>query len=91
MSDRVHLFIEGRVQGVGFRYATYAQANALGLTGWVRNLSDGRVEAEFEGPKPVLEEMVAWCQAGPPFAHVRHVESAWESGPPRHKDFHFRG
>jgi acylphosphatase len=91
MTYRVHVFIEGRVQGVGYRYATYDRATAWGLAGWVRNLPDGRVEAEFEGPKQVLDEMVAWCYVGPRLARVTHVETAWESGEPRYRDFHFRG
>ena len=91
MTHRVHVFIQGRVQGVGYRYATYDHATVLGLAGWVRNLPDGRVEAEFEGPKQVLDEMVAWCYVGPRPARVTHVEATWESGEPRYRDFHFRG
>ena len=87
MIDRLHVYIHGRVQGVGFRYATDRQARALGLAGWVRNLPDGRVEAEFEGPREALESMLAWCGQGPAMASVRSVEERWEQGEPRHTGF----
>jgi acylphosphatase len=74
---RVHVLIEGRVQGVFFRAHTRDQARARELKGWVRNLPDGRVEALFEGEKPVLENMVAWCRKGPPYSYVDHVEIDW--------------
>ena len=92
-SLRLYVIIEGRVQGVGFRYAAYDQAVALGLNGWVRNRADGRVEAEFEGPRDPLERMLQWCHRGPRLARVDHVESTWEDcgGKPRHATFEFRG
>jgi len=74
--QRVRILIEGRVQGVAFRYHTCTRARALGLTGWVRNCADGRVEAEFEGPEPVVDEMLAWCQKGPASARVSNVSVA---------------
>jgi len=75
---RVHVLIEGRVQGVFFRAATRDEAQALGLQGWVRNRADGRVEALFEGDRPVVENMLAWCRKGPPYAYVDHVEIDWQ-------------
>jgi len=75
---RVHVLIEGRVQGVFFRAATRDEARARGLQGWVRNLADGRVEALFEGDKPVVENMLAWCRKGPPYAYVDRVEEDWQ-------------
>ena len=75
---RVHVLIEGRVQGVFFRAATRDEAQALGLQGWVRNRADGRVEALFEGDKAVVENMLAWCRKGPPYAYVDHVEIDWQ-------------
>ncbi len=91
MASRLHVFITGRVQGVGFRYSTARQATALGLVGWVRNLPDGRVEAEFEGAKSALEEMLAWCRDGPALAHVTDVELRWESGEACYDRFSLRG
>jgi len=73
--QRLHVCIEGMVQGVNFRHGTMSQARALGLGGWVRNLPDGRVEAEFEGDPKALDQMLEWCQQGPPAARVERVES----------------
>ena len=66
--------IEGRVQGVGFRYYTQAEANRLGITGWVRNLSDGSVETLICGNEAELNTMLAWLKHGPSSAVVSHVE-----------------
>jgi acylphosphatase len=74
MRVRASVYITGRVQGVSFRYYTIEQAEALGLAGWVRNLSDGRVEAVFEGEKESVEEMIRWCKNGSPSAKVTNVE-----------------
>lgn len=76
---RAHTWISGRVQGVGYRYATVETASQLGLTGWVRNLPDGRVEAVFEGARDIVEEMIRWCHAGPPAAVVQEVMIEYES------------
>ncbi len=70
---RVHVIISGRVQGVFFRAETQRAAIGLNLTGWVRNLSDGRVEAVFEGEDANVDKMLAWCQHGPPAARVQEV------------------
>lgn len=75
---RAHVFISGRVQGVFFRAETRDLARRLGVTGWVRNLWDGRVEAVFEGEDWAVERMVAWCQRGPRGAHVDDVEATYE-------------
>ena len=71
---RAHLIISGFVQGVGFRYYIKEKADKLGLVGWVRNASDGRVEAVFEGTKKAVEEMIVCCKRGPFLASVRDVE-----------------
>lgn len=71
---RVHLKIEGDVQGVGFRYATQLEARTLALSGWVRNRDDGGVEIIAEGPKEALEALEKWCAKGPPSAEVRSVQ-----------------
>lgn len=91
MTGRLHVLVEGMVQGVGFRYSTQHQAVALGLTGWVRNLPDGRVEAEFEGPRPELQQMLDWCRTGPTFAEVTNVDARWETGEPKYSTFQLRG
>jgi len=70
---RVHILVEGRVQGVGFRSYVRRLANQLGLKGWVRNLRDGRVEILAEGEEHLTDELVQWCYRGPTMAHVRNV------------------
>jgi acylphosphatase len=74
MKVRKHVWIEGYVQGVGFRLSTAWKARSLGVTGWVRNLYDGRVEAVFEGEEEAVSAIVEWCHEGPPGALVRKVE-----------------
>lgn len=71
--SRVHVWVSGRVQGVFYRATAERVASGLGLTGWVRNLSDGRVEAIAEGPAEALESFVLWCHEGPPGARVDGV------------------
>ncbi len=71
---RRHVWVSGRVQGVWFRDGCAREAAALGVTGWVRNLADGRVEGVFEGEEGAVEAVVAWCRTGPPRAHVARVE-----------------
>ena len=68
-----YVLITGKVQGVGYRISTFKVASKLGLTGWVRNLADGRVEAVFEGNRNTVEEMIAWCRRGNPPAVVKEV------------------
>lgn len=70
----VHVVISGRVQGVWFRAWTEEMAKGLELDGWVRNLSDGRVEAVFAGPPDNLERMLKACWLGPELANVENVE-----------------
>ncbi len=75
---KAHVFIEGRVQGVFFRANTREEASLLGLTGWVKNCWDGRVEAVFEGEREKVERVISWCKKGPPGALVENVETNWE-------------
>ena len=84
---RAHVFIEGRVQGVFFRANTREEASLLGLTGWVRNCWDGRVEAVFEGEREKVEKVIAWCKKGPPGAMVRDVEINWEQATGEYETF----
>jgi len=71
---RVHLIIEGRVQGVWFRESTKRKALSLGVYGWVRNLPDGTVEVVAEGDEDKVRELVKWCHKGPPAAKVTNVK-----------------
>jgi acylphosphatase len=75
---RIHLWIDGVVQGVSFRYYTQHEATLLGLTGWVRNLRDGRVELVAEGEEGPLKTLLDWCRRGPPHARVLSVQTRWE-------------
>ena len=70
---RAHLFITGRVQGVFFRSCTREEAQKHKLTGWVKNLYDGRVEAVFEGEEEAVQSMISWCHRGPSHAVVTDV------------------
>lgn len=71
---RRRVIVSGRVQGVFFRDTCEREASAAGVTGYVRNLRDGRVEAAFEGDVAAVERMVAWCRHGSPRAVVEGVE-----------------
>ena len=75
---RIRIYISGLVQGVFFRAATRRAATELNLTGWVRNMEDGRVEAVLEGADADVEKMLAWCKVGPPAAKVEKVTTAEE-------------
>lgn len=68
------LVIRGRVQGVGYRDAMFDMARTCGIVGWVRNRSDGAVEALVQGDAGVVERALAWCRRGPPLARVAEVE-----------------
>jgi acylphosphatase len=70
---RVRILIEGRLQGMNFRYHTQQQAQKLGLAGFVRNLSDGRIEIDAQGDDESVEEMLAWCQEGPQNAQLKSI------------------
>lgn len=78
MSEALHVFVSGRVQGVFFRASTQQQAQRLGLAGWVRNVDDGRVEAWLEGDAPALANMRAWLRQGPTQARVDRIDETTE-------------
>jgi acylphosphatase len=73
-TKRVHAVVRGRVQGVGYRASTQHEARKLGLTGWVRNLADGSVELEAEGPPAAVDALLAWAAIGPFGSRVVSVE-----------------
>jgi acylphosphatase len=75
--QRLHAVVTGRVQGVGFRASTQAEARRLDLAGWVRNLWDGGVELEAEGAPATLQALLAFLRDGPGLAHVTDVRLAW--------------
>jgi acylphosphatase len=75
---RRRVLVTGRVQGVWFRDSVRAVATEHGLSGWVRNRSDGSVEAVFEGGEPAVIELVAYCHTGPPHARVQTVTTSDE-------------
>ena len=75
---RLSAIVHGRVQGVFFRDFTHTQANALGLTGYVRNLPDGTVETVAEGSTEALERLLEQIRVGPPAAQVVKVDSQWQ-------------
>lgn len=76
--QQAHVFISGRVQGVGYRYFVRSNAKQLGLTGWVRNSEDGGVEAVIQGDKEKIEEMIGICRKGPMLSKVEHIGFEWE-------------
>jgi acylphosphatase len=88
---RRQVVVRGRVQGVFFRDSCREQARLLGVTGWVRNRSDGAsVEAAFEGSEEAVRRMVAWCHHGPPRAFVEAVDVT-EHPPEGDTNFRVRG
>ena len=84
---RVRVSISGHVQGVFFRTSCAGLAESLGLSGWIRNVSGGGVEAVFEGPATAVASMLTWCREGPPLARVDDVRSV-EEAPTGEAGFH---
>jgi acylphosphatase len=77
---RLHAIVEGRVQGVGFRYFVQEQAVALHLQGWVRNRWDGTVEVMAEGDQQTLSKFLEVLQRGPRASYVSNVRTDWQTG-----------
>jgi acylphosphatase len=88
---RAHLTFEGHVQGVSFRANTQRFARKLGLTGWVRNLDDGSVEAVVEGAEAAIRELVQRLKKEVPNARVAKVREAWSDATGEFKNFEIRG
>ena len=78
-TKQLHCFVRGRVQGVFFRASIQREAKRLGLTGWVRNLTDGTVELAAEGEEQELRELLGYVQRGPSAARVDRVDTRWRS------------
>ena len=75
---RVHIIVQGRVQGIFFRANTRDKAVQLGLTGWVRNLDSDKVEVMAEGDDDSIKQLVSYCRQGPPSAHVDDIKVEFE-------------
>jgi acylphosphatase len=73
VKTRAHVLVTGKVQGVFYRAETASKAKQLMLTGWIRNLPDGRVEAIFEGDEANVQKIIEFCRRGPPNAYVVDV------------------
>lgn len=89
-TQRYTLLISGRVQGVSYRYSAFQMAQQLALTGWVRNLHDGRVELVIEGEADSLNKMADWAAQGPRFAAVSHVDVRKEAASGEFTGFEIR-
>jgi acylphosphatase len=90
MRARVHIVVEGLVQGVGFRYFAARRAEGLGLTGYTRNLYDGSVEVEAEGDRSLLGEYVVQLKVGPRSARVTNLRLEWKEPSHEEKSFEIR-
>lgn len=77
-NECAHIIVTGRVQGVYYRATAEETARILGLTGWVKNCSDGNVEILAEGDRAALENFINWCHQGPPLARVKNVSADWQ-------------
>jgi acylphosphatase len=87
MRERAIIQVSGRVQGVFYRDHTRRWASSLGLTGWVRNLMDGRVEAVVEGERNDIETLISRLKEGPPMARVDNVNVEWQPSREEFTDF----
>jgi acylphosphatase len=90
MKVRSHLYIKGRVQGVGYRFFVVRTAGTFGLCGWVRNLPDSSVEAVLEGDRPAVEAAINILREGPPSAFVSSIDINWTTPPEGLKGFEVR-
>jgi len=89
-STQLHLLISGEVQGVGYRASAYKHASQLGVTGWVRNLSNGCVEIVAEGEQQQLMLFSDWCRKGPIYANVSDVTVEHLNATGDYKEFTIR-
>jgi acylphosphatase len=90
LNTAVHVIVKGRVQGVGFRYFVQDSAQNIGLTGWVRNLPDGDVEAEAVGSHADLDTWLNLLRQGPPLARVDHLQIDWRDAADFYSQFSIR-
>ncbi len=87
---RAKVLLEGRVQGVGMRYYTQQRALELGLTGFVRHITEGRIEVVFEGPSEQVETLLTWFQDGSPQAQVDTIALRYEEPEGQYSTFHVK-
>ncbi len=90
MGKRLHAIVEGRVQGVSFRYYTVQQARHLNLTGWVQNNPNHTVEVVAEGENANLEKLLTFLQSGSPAAQVNNIQISWSDASGTFDDFSVR-
>lgn len=90
MKTRAHVLVSGEVQGVFFRQETKRRADNVNVKGWVRNRSDGSVEAVFEGEEQAVRALVEFCKRGPSRAVVTNAEVDWEDYVGEFSDFRIR-
>lgn len=86
----MRILIEGRFQGINFRYNTQKQARKLGLGGFVRTLSDGRIEIDVQGDEQKVDQILAWCQDEPQSSHIRTIMYRYDEPTERISDFTVR-
>lgn len=90
MNQTLRIVVEGRVQGVFYRASAQREARRLSLTGYARNMPDGRVEIVVSGQPAVLHTFIAWCRQGPPRAHVTDINAAPCENVEAFRDFEVR-
>ena len=88
--NELHVVVSGKVQGVWFRAWTRDTAREMGVTGWVRNLADGNVEAAGQGEEKLLKHFLERLFDGPPLARVTHIDSTWRDAESQYPDFEVR-
>ena len=88
---RAHLWLSGRVQGVAFRYYAAVKAKEFKVSGYTRNLDDGRVEIVVQGDPKAVDDMIKWCRKGPPNAIVKDVVLVYEEPDPKLATFQVEG
>ena len=87
---RARILIEGRLQGMNFRYETQTQATKLGLAGFVRSLSDGRIEIEAQGDEEKVESLLDWCQEEPHGSNIKSILFRYDEPNRNYTDFMLR-
>ena len=87
MDVAAHIIVKGRVQGVSFRYFTIDRATSLGLTGWVKNLSNSNVEVWAEGERGMVESLIGMLKVGPRLASVKDLQIEWDKPTYKEKGF----